>query len=136
MRVKSRSGNTVTVGVIRDKKEQNLNLTLPDRKESGDLLEEESSDESLIDADSRVELGELRHGDREAAAADGTGGRRLPQSPRQNFASRLANQQKQMREEGVKQRDGQFRKQERELRLKLDQMRRNYLHVPRPWLDI
>jgi serine protease Do len=33
--VKSRSGNSVSVGVIREKKEQNLNLTLPDRKESG-----------------------------------------------------------------------------------------------------
>jgi hypothetical protein len=46
--------------VIRDKKEQNLNLTLPDRKESGDLLMEESSDQSTIDAESAVELGEVQ----------------------------------------------------------------------------
>src|ERR1700685_62369 len=39
--VKSRSGNSVSVGVVRDKKEQNLNLTLPDRKESGDFIEED-----------------------------------------------------------------------------------------------
>jgi len=57
--VKGRSGNSVTVSVIRDKKEQNLNLTLPERKESGDLMEEEG-DESLIDAESRVELGNLQ----------------------------------------------------------------------------
>src|SRR3984957_104424 len=56
--VKSRSGNSVSVGVVRDKKEQNLNLTLPESKESGDLMEEES-DDSLIDAESRVELGQL-----------------------------------------------------------------------------
>jgi membrane-associated protease RseP (regulator of RpoE activity) len=56
--VKSRSGNSVSVGVVRDKKEQNLNLTLPENKESGDLMEEES-DDSMIDAESRVELGEL-----------------------------------------------------------------------------
>ena len=59
--VKSRSGNSVSVGVIREKKEQNLNLTLPDRKESGDLIEdeEESVDGPLIDADSTIELGEV-----------------------------------------------------------------------------
>jgi membrane-associated protease RseP (regulator of RpoE activity) len=39
--VKSRSGNSVSVGVVRDKKEQTLNLTLPERKESSDLLDEE-----------------------------------------------------------------------------------------------
>src|SRR4029077_3589674 len=54
--MKSRSGNTATVAVVRDKKEQTLTLSLPDRKESGDLLEEESSDDLCIDADSRVEL--------------------------------------------------------------------------------
>lgn len=59
--VKLRSGNSVSVGVIREKKEQNLNLTLPDRKESGDLIEdeEESVDGPLIDADSTIELGEV-----------------------------------------------------------------------------
>jgi serine protease Do len=56
--VKSRSGNSVSVGVVREKKEQNLNLTLPESKESGDLMEEES-DDSLINAESRVELGQL-----------------------------------------------------------------------------
>jgi hypothetical protein len=59
--VRSRDGAAITVGVIRDKREQKLNLTLPDRKESGDLLQEESSDESAIDADSAVELGQLEH---------------------------------------------------------------------------
>ncbi len=59
--VKSRGGNSVSVGVIREKKEQNLNLTLPDRKESGDLIEdeEESFDGPVIDADAMVELGEV-----------------------------------------------------------------------------
>jgi len=58
--VRTRNGGSVSVGVIRDRKEQNLNLTLPDRKESGDLIEEESSDDSLIDADSAVELSDLQ----------------------------------------------------------------------------
>src|SRR6266567_3212216 len=58
--VKSRSGNSVSVGVMRDKKEQNLNLTLPPRKESGELLEEESVEGPLIDAESAVELSDIR----------------------------------------------------------------------------
>ena len=58
--VRSRDGAAISVGVIRDRKEQKLNLTLPDRKESGDLLMEQSSDESAIDAESAVELGQLQ----------------------------------------------------------------------------
>jgi serine protease Do len=59
--VRSRNGAAVSVDVIRDKKEQNLNLSLPDRKESGDLLQEEESLEGpLIDAESAVELSELQ----------------------------------------------------------------------------
>src|ERR1035437_6022960 len=47
--------------LMHDKKEQNLNLALPDRKESGELLQEEESLEGpLIDADSAVELSELQ----------------------------------------------------------------------------
>src|SRR5579864_3892482 len=59
--VRSRKGAAVSVGVIRDKKEQNLNLTLPERKESGILIEDEESLEGpLIDAESAVDLSELQ----------------------------------------------------------------------------
>jgi serine protease Do len=57
--VKSRNGAAISVGVVRDKKEQNLNLSLPERKESGEVLEEESLQGPLIDAESAVELSEL-----------------------------------------------------------------------------
>jgi serine protease Do len=56
--VRSRDGNSVNVGVIRDKKEQNLNLTLPERKDSG-LYMEESDDESE-NATSVYQLSELQ----------------------------------------------------------------------------
>jgi membrane-associated protease RseP (regulator of RpoE activity) len=58
--VRSRNGASVSVGVMRDKKEQNLNLTLPSRKESGEMQEEESWDGPVFDADSGVELSELQ----------------------------------------------------------------------------
>ena len=57
MRLKSRNGGSVSMGVIREKKEQNINLTLPERKESGEVIEEEESVEGpLMDAESAVEL--------------------------------------------------------------------------------
>ena len=59
--VKSRSGNSVSVGVIRERKEQNLNLTLPERKESGDLMDEEESLQGpVIDAESGDEFADLQ----------------------------------------------------------------------------
>lgn len=55
--VRSRKGNSLSVVVIRDKKEQTLTLSLPDRKDSGDLMEEESFDiEPLMQAESALEL--------------------------------------------------------------------------------
>ncbi|HEY3975463.1 MAG TPA: PDZ domain-containing protein [Candidatus Sulfotelmatobacter sp.] len=55
--VRSRNGKPVTVGVIREKREQILNLTLPESRESGELLEElESLPGPQIDADANREL--------------------------------------------------------------------------------
>jgi membrane-associated protease RseP (regulator of RpoE activity) len=59
--VRSRTGDSVNVGVMRDKKEQTLTLSLPPKKESGDLIEEESfGDEPIIRAESAAELSKLR----------------------------------------------------------------------------
>jgi hypothetical protein len=131
--MKSRSGNSVSVVVVRDKKEQTLTLSLPDRRESGDLLEEESSYDLSIDADSRVELGELRNENaklRPLALLAAEDYRKSAEELRKS----LCDQQKKIREESLKQRT-EFRKQERNLRLKLDQMRRNSLTF-RTWADI
>jgi serine protease Do len=58
--VKSRSGDSVPVVIMRDKKEQTLTLSLPARKESGDLFEEESfKNEPLLNAESVAEMSEL-----------------------------------------------------------------------------
>src|ERR1700757_1801081 len=59
--VKSRGGNTVPVGVMRDKKEQTLSLTLPARREQSDLLDEESFEFGpVIQAESAEKLSELQ----------------------------------------------------------------------------
>jgi Trypsin-like serine proteases, typically periplasmic, contain C-terminal PDZ domain len=57
--VRERSGNSVNVGVMRDKKEQSLTLSLPERKESGDLLEESFDGDSVMQAESAVEWSHL-----------------------------------------------------------------------------
>ncbi len=123
--VHSRNGNSVSVGVVRDKKELNLNLTLPDRKDSGDLFQEESSDKSLLNAESTAELTELRQ---ELAKLQPQMTLAVENSRKaaQELRKSLCDQQKKLREESQKQRD-ELRKQERELRLKVEQMRRNVL---------
>lgn len=59
--VKSRSGDSVNVGVMRDKKEQTLSLSLPAKKEQSDLFDEESF-EFLpeMQAETQLKISELR----------------------------------------------------------------------------
>jgi membrane-associated protease RseP (regulator of RpoE activity) len=58
--IRSQNSGTVTVGIIRDKKEQNLTLPLPERKDSGDLFEEESLENMDIDAETHIDLSSLQ----------------------------------------------------------------------------
>jgi membrane-associated protease RseP (regulator of RpoE activity) len=58
--IRSNSSGAVQVGIIRDKKEQNLTLPLPERKDSGDLFEEESLDDMDIDAETHIDLSSLQ----------------------------------------------------------------------------
>ena len=55
--LRSQSTGSVSVAVIRDKKEQTL--TLPERKDSGEMIEE-SLEEPELDADRQMELSELQ----------------------------------------------------------------------------
>ena len=56
----SQSAGSVSVGVIRDKKEQTLTLTLPERKDSGELIEE-SLEEPELDAENQLALSEVQN---------------------------------------------------------------------------
>lgn len=54
-----RSGSgAIAIGIMRDRKEQNINLTLPERKDSGGMFEESSEDPDL-GAAMQIELGNL-----------------------------------------------------------------------------
>ena len=129
--VRSRNGASVSVGVIRDKKEQNLNMTLPDRKESGEILEQEES--SDFDAESRVELGELRTEVAKLRPQVEIAAKEYRKSAVELRKS-LADQQKKVCEGSEKVRV-QFRKQGRELRQQLEQMRRDSFRFSRTPTD-
>ena len=130
--VKSRNGNSVSVGVIREKKEQNLNLTLPDRKESGELLEDEESLEGpLIDAESAVDLSELQQEvaklrpQMELATED------VRTSVRE-LRKELCGQQKKVRQQDEKLkhefrlRQERSKKSQEKLKMQLDQLRQEF----------
>jgi F0F1-type ATP synthase membrane subunit b/b' len=57
--IHSTTSGSVTVGVVRDKREQTLTLPLPERKDSGDLFEE-SFEAPDFDAEAQIDLTELR----------------------------------------------------------------------------
>src|SRR5271165_3177064 len=56
----SHSAGSVSVGVIRDKKEQTLTITLPERKDSGEMIDEESLEDPELDADVQCDLSEVQ----------------------------------------------------------------------------
>jgi len=128
--VKSRSGNSVSVGVIREKKEQNLNLTLPDRKESGDLIEdeEESVDGPVIDADSEIELGEVEQEVAELRPQIELAVEDARTSVRE-LGKELCTEQRKVRQQGeklkreVRVRPERFKKSQEKMKMQLDQMR-------------
>ena len=56
----SHSAGSVNVGVIRDKKEQTLTITLPERKDSGELIEQ-SLESPELSAETQAELTEVQN---------------------------------------------------------------------------
>jgi len=108
--VKSRENNSVTVGVVRDKKEQTLNLTLPARKESSDLLDEEG--------ELRFELAQLQPQMELAAERS----REAAQQLRQEFCK----QREEFRRQTEKQRK-QIEKNMQELRRELRRLREDLI---------
>jgi serine protease Do len=131
--VKSRNGTAVSVGVVRDKKEQNLNLTLPERKESGELLEQEESFEGpLIDAESADELSELGQEVAELQPQMELATENARTSVRE-LRKELWGQQKKLRQQTEKLRSHthvqqqQLKRDQEKLKMQLDQLRQERL---------
>jgi serine protease Do len=126
--VRSRNGNSVNVGVVRDKKEQNLSLEVPEKKQSGDLLQEESFDDQDVNVESRIELGQLND---EIAKARPEIALAVEESTRQateeTLCKTLREQQKQMREQSEKL-NKEFRLQQQQFRQDLRKQQENMKH--------
>jgi serine protease Do len=124
--VKSRTGNSVSIGVMRDKREQTINLPLPDKKESSDLLEEESFfNEPLIQADAGLELSDLRE---EMAQV-------RPQIELAIETSRKATEK--LQKELVKEQKNlcqQTQKQREQMRKQMNELRREMRRLQAEWL--
>lgn len=91
--LRSRTGNSVALGVIRDKKEQTLTLTLPPRDESGEVIDE-SSDTAELDAATRTQLRALKNQLAELQPLD-----RLPVLQDQKVRQELLHQLEKLRNE-------------------------------------
>ena len=130
--VRSRNGNSVSVGVMRDRKEQNLNLTLPSRKESGELLEEEESlEDPEIDAESAIELSEVEQElaelqpQMELAAEDA-------RTSMRELRTEICSEQRKVRQQTEKikhesrVRQERSKKEQEKLKMKLDELRQEF----------
>jgi hypothetical protein len=129
--VRSHNGDSVNVGVVRDKKPQNLNLSLPTHKESGSLLDEESLDKSSIDAETAVELSDAREEVARLRPEMALAVEDLRKSADEVRQS-VCQQEKKLREQSLKQRQ-LLREKQKELRNQLLEIRRE---VRRAWADI
>ena len=130
--VRSRNGNSVNVGVMRDRKEQNLNLTLPSRKESGELMEEEESlEDPDVDDESAIELGEIQQELAEVQPQMELAVENARTSV-QEFRTEVCGEQKKVRQQAEKIKRESRVRQERskreqdKLKMKLDELRREF----------
>lgn len=134
--VHSRNGNSVSVGIMRDRKEQNLNLTLPERKDSGGLLQDESfDDEPLFKADSYYELSKVRDEVAKLRPQIELAARQAADDARKSaeqLRKALCDEQKQFRQQAEKQRH-EMRKQQEQLKNQLERMRQEWRKA---WLEI
>ena len=122
--VKSRSGNSVSVAIIREKREQSLTLTLPEKKDSSEWWQEESFDTERR-AKSEEALTELRD---EIAKM----------RPYMELAAETSRKQaEEMRKDLVRERSEisrQAQKQREQMRRDLERMRRQLLRMRQDWL--
>jgi serine protease Do len=127
--VHSRNGNSINMMVMRDRKEQNLNLVLPEHKDTGELWNEESLEKNPeFQAQSALALNQwndqiakLAPEFESAAREQADNARKMSEDFRRSFCK----QQRQFREQAEKQRE-EFRKQQEKFREQLNRMRQQY----------
>jgi serine protease Do len=133
-----RGGEPVRIGIIRDKKEQTITLTLPERRQSGDLFEEESFDFPDINIEADLHLDqlqtELANLQPQIDLAMKEASRGLDEIGKQmcDQQKRLHDQQKQMKKQMRKESlkfQKEWKSQERELRRELQVLQRSATEI-------
>jgi serine protease Do len=131
--VHSRNGANLTMGVVRDKKEQNLTLPLPEHKKSGSVLEESWGD--VMDAESQLKLSQLQdelakvRPEMELAIENA---RKSAEEARKLYCEQQKKYLVESRREAEKRRQ-EFRKDRELLRQQLEKMRQE---MQGHWLDM
>jgi serine protease Do len=133
------SNGSVNIGVIRDRKEQTLTLSLPERRDSGELIDESADAPEELNAETTVDLSEMQdeiaelQPQMELAKQEV---RRAAEDMRKSFC----NQQQQMKEQVEKMTEQEEPKMREELeksRQKLqEQMERLQHEMQGDWLQI
>jgi hypothetical protein len=119
--VRSRNADSVSILVMRDRKEQTFTLSLPERKDSSKLLDIEDDEDELADAESYNDIAEMQEEmarvrpDIEMAVQEAG-------KAEQEVRESLCQAQKEMKHQSERQRR-QFKKQQDELMRQLEQMR-------------
>jgi serine protease Do len=137
----SHSGGTLNIGVIRDRKEQTLTLTLPERRDSGELMDESMDAPQELDAETTVEFSKMRdeiaqlQPQFELAKEEA---RKATEDARKSFCDRQ--RQMQMKDQMQKMRDQEgprireeFEKSRQKLQEQMEQLRRE---MQGDWLEI
>jgi serine protease Do len=142
--VHTRNANSIKLVVMRDRKEQNLNLVLPERKDTGDLWNEESFDsDALLHAESALALNENELKDQvaklrpevELKEQQAESARKMAENARmmaEDIRKSVCEQARHLRQQTEKQQE-EFRKQQEELRQQLDQLRQR---LRERWTDL
>jgi serine protease Do len=137
--LRPRSGSAINVGVIRDKREQNLNLSLPESKESGEVLEEEGMELPILNADSYLKLSEVRDEIAKLRPQMELAVEAARQTS-EDVQKSVCEQQKQMREQAEKlkkeftpQLKEKLKNQQKKLKNEMERMRHE---LQGDWLDI
>lgn len=132
-----RNGEPVRIGIIRDKKEQTLTLSLPERRQSGEVFEE-SFDFPDIDIQADLHLDELKTqlaklqpqielAMKDAARSLDEVGKQMCDQQKQ-LREQQKQMQKQMRKQSLKFRQ-EWKNQQRELQRELQQLRRSAAEI-------
>jgi serine protease Do len=141
----TRSAGSLNIEVIRDKKAQTLTISLPGRRESGDMFEERSENPET-DAESRMELTEVQDEIAKMQPQMELAERQIRASTEQIRKS-MCEQEKRMKEQALKMREQygtqvrealrksqeELRKSQEEMRKQMEQLRKE---MSAHWLDI